>query len=130
MKKILFICILSLILPSCDLLKEEPTTRLLDGSAFDTKEALEAQMTGIYGTFSSTFFSTSWFYYFNCASQLVHWKGTRNGLLFEQGLRGTLYADQTTGRGLLTSMYSTINKANMVLAGLENSPVDEAYKTK
>lgn len=130
MKKIIYICILSLLLPSCDLLKEDPTTRLLDGSAFDTEPALEAQMTGIYGTFSSTFFSTNWFYYFNCASQLVHWKSTRNGLLFEQALRGTLFADQATGRGLMTSMYSTINKCNMVLEGLKNSPVDEAYKDK
>ena len=115
---------------SCDLLKEKPTTRLLDGSAFDTESALEAQVTGVYGTLPSTFFSNNWFYYFNCSSQLVHWKGTRNGLLFEQALRGTLFADQSTGRGLMTSMYSTINKCNMILDGLKNSPVDEAYKTK
>lgn len=131
MKKIIYIiCVLSLLLPSCDLLKEEPTTRLLNGSAFDTESALEAQMFGIYGTLPSTFISTHWFYYLNCASQLVHWKGTRNGLLFEQGLRGTLYADQTTGRGLMTSMYSTINKCNMVIDGLKDSPVDAAYKSK
>lgn len=130
MKKIIYICILSLLLPSCDLLKEKPTTRLLDGSAFDTEPALEAQVTGLYGTLPSTFFSNNWFYYFNCSSQLVHWKGTRNGLLFEQSLRGTLFADQSTGRGLMTSMYATINKCNILLEGLKNSPVDEAYKTK
>lgn len=130
MKKIIYLCILSLLLPSCDLLKEEPTTRLLDGSAFDTEPALEAQMTGIYGTFSSTFFSSHWLYYFNCSSQLVHWKSTRNGLLFEQALRGTLFADQTTGRSLMTSMYSTINKCNMVLNGLKTSPVEQAYKDR
>ena len=130
MKKIIYICILSLLMPACDLLKEKPTTRLLDGSAFDTESALEAQVTGVYGTLPSTFFSNNWFYYFNCSSQLVHWKGTRNGLLFEQSLRGTLYADQSTGRGLMTSMYSTINKCNMILEGLKSSPVDDAYKAK
>lgn len=130
MKKIIYICILSLLLPSCDLLKEEPTTRLLGGSAFDTKPALEAQMFGIYGTLPSTFFSSHWFYYFNCASHLVHWKSTRSGLLIEQALRGTLYADQNTGRGLLTSMYATINKCNILLDGLETSPVDPIYKAK
>ncbi len=130
MKKIIYICILSLLLPSCDLLKEEPTTRLLGGSAFDTESALEAQMFGIYGTLPSTFFSSHWFYYYNCASQLVHWKSTRSGLLIEQALRGTLYADQNTGRGLLTSMYATINKCNILLDGLETSPVDPIYKAK
>jgi len=129
MKKIIYICILSLLLPSCDILKEEPTTRLLDGDAFDTPYALEAQMTGIYSTLNSTFFGTNWVYYFNCASQLVHWKGTRQGLLFEQGLRGTLYADQSTGRGLLTSMYATVHKANSLIDGLDEScPVDDGYK--
>lgn len=130
MKKIIYICILSLLLPSCDLLKEEPTTRLLDGSAFDSMPALEAQMTGVYGTLPSLFLGGNWFYYFNCSSQLVHWKGTRNGLLFEQALRGTLYADQSTGRGVMTSMYSTINKCNMILEGLKTSPVEDAYKRR
>lgn len=130
MKKIIYICILSLLLPSCGLLEEDPTTRLLDGSAFDTESALEAQVNGLYGTLSDTFLSPHWVYYFNCASQLVHWKGDREGLLFEQGLRGTLYADQTTGRNILRSIYSTVNKANVLLAGLDHSPVDEAYKTK
>mgnify|MGYP003294918098 CR=1 FL=1 len=130
MKKIIYICILSLLLPSCDLLKEDPTTRLLEGEAFDTKPALEAQMNGIYGTLTSTFFSSHWFYYFNCASHLVHWKSTRSGLLIEQALRGTLYADQNTGRGIMTSIYSTINKCNILLDGLESSPVEQAYKDK
>lgn len=130
MKRTIYICILSLLLTSCDLLKEEPTTRLLDGSAFDTEHALEAQMFGIYGTLNSVFFSTEWFYYFNCASGLVHWKNTRQGLLFEQALRGTLYADQSTGRGLMTKMYSSVHKANALIVGLKDSPVDQAYKDR
>lgn len=130
MKKILYLCVLSLLLPSCTLLEEKPTTRLLDGSAFDTEPALEAQITGLYGTLGSTFYSPHWFYYFGSASQLVHWKGDREGLLFEQGLRGTLYADQTSGRNIMRSLYATINKANVLLAGLENSPVDDVYKSR
>ena len=131
MKKFIYVCVISLSVLSCDLLKEDPPTRLLDGSAFDTESALEAQMTGIYGTLTnSIFFSQHWLYYFNCASQIVHWDGNREGLQFEQGLRGTLFADQTSGRNLLANMYSTINTVNMLLAGLEQSPVDQAYKEK
>ena len=129
MKRIIYTLALAAVLTSCSgFLKEQPTTRLLDGSAFDTEAALEAQVYGLYGSLPSTFASSNWFYYFNCASPLVHWKSTRNGLLYEQGLRGTLYANQSTGRGLLTSIFGTIYKANAVINGLKDSPVDEAYK--
>lgn len=131
MKKIIYVCIISMLVSACDLLMEDPSTRLLEGSAFDTENALEAQMTGIYGTLTnSIFFSQHWLYYFNCASQIVHWDGNREGLQFEQGLRGTLFADQTSGRNLMANMYSTINTVNTLLAGLDTSPVDVAYKEK
>ena len=119
-----------MLLPGCALLDEEPTTRLLGGDAFDTEYALEAQMTGIYGTLNSTFFGTNWIYYFNCTSPLVHWKSARQGLLFEQALRGTLFADQNTGKGLLSSMFATVHKANALIVGLKDSPVDETYKRR
>lgn len=130
MKKIISILVLGLSLLSCDLLKEDPATSLLEGSAFDTPEALEAQVTGVYGTLPGIFLSANWFYYFNCSSPLVHWKSTRNGLQFEQLLRGTLYASQNTGRAIMTKLYSSINASNVLLAGLESSPVDAAYKKK
>ena len=130
MKKIISICIVGLSLLSCGLLEENPTTSLLEGSAFDTEEALDAQVIGVYGTLPGIFMSPHWCYYFNCASPLVHWKSTRSGLQFEQMLRGTLYASQSSGRMLLTSLFATINKTNVLLAGLESSPVEESYRKR
>lgn len=130
MKKTLYFVFAMAFAVSCNLLKEEPTTRLLNGSAFDSELALEAQMFGIYGTLSNKWVDGNNFYYFQCATPLVHWKGTRSGLLFEQGLRGTLYKDQSTGMKILSNIYATIYKCNAFLSGLETSPVDASYKTE
>ncbi|MDY3783450.1 MAG: RagB/SusD family nutrient uptake outer membrane protein [Candidatus Cryptobacteroides sp.] len=128
MKKIFAVIVAVFALVSCRILDEDPSTRLLQGSAFDTQKALDAQIFGLYGTMGKVFTSSAWFFNFNCASPLVHWKDTRSGLALEQCLRGTLYADQNTGRSILAGMFTTINTANSVIQGLRTSPVPQEQK--
>lgn len=131
MKKYIIAFLFLSSLASCDLLTEKPTTSYVGTAAYDTPDALEAVVYGIYRkTFSSTA-STTMFYNFGCASRFIQWKsGNRQGRQYEQYLRGTLYADQNEGNSIFRTQFSAIQSCNLLLEGLQTSPVDAAYRTE
>lgn len=133
MRRIIFTfsaAILFCLLPSCNrILKEEPTTLMTYDASFESVKSLDAQMYAIYRSFNDGTLGTPMFYYLNHASLLVHWKGTtRSGNEYEQCLRGTLYSTGTSGKGIMSNFFTTINRCNAIIAGLETSPVAEAEK--
>lgn len=131
MKKYILLIFSFLAVASCDMLTEKPTTSYTGTAAYETPDALEAAVYGLYRkTFSSTA-STTMFYNFGCASRFIQWKsGNRTGRQYEQYLRGTLYADQNEGNSILRTQFSAIQSCNLIIEGLKTSPVDEAYKVE
>ena len=117
---------------SCeDYLSENPTTRIVSESAFDSEASVEGLIYGVYSTIEALYTSnTSRVYQFLYASPLVHWKTTRSGRSFEQGLRGTLYYDLNNGSSIMLANYKAIYSCNNIIAGLqkEDCTLSEEYK--
>ena len=118
------------VLASCSgLLREQPTTGYMENSAYRTEEALDALVYGAYRQTFSSVASTILFYHLGCSSELIHWKrGNRTGRTYEQLVRGTLYADQDQGNSMLRSLFAAIQDCNIILEGLDDSPVGAGFK--
>lgn len=116
-------------LVSCsDYLKEKPTTRLVEYSAFASEKSVESLLFGVYSQIGSMYVGNgSRVYYFQFASPLLHWKSTRSGQQFEQGLRGTLYYDQSAGASLMQNCYSAIYCCNNIIGGLKDSELPQQF---
>lgn len=132
MKKTLYFILTAILAVSCNgMLQERPSTSYTEDAVFQTEESLESLVFGVYRkTFSATA-STNIFYNLGCASRFIQWKrGSRTGRTYEQYLRGTLYADQTEGAGIFRTIYSSVQSCNIILKGLQTSPVDQKFKTE
>lgn len=129
MRKITFILMTLLAVSCSDFLKENPTTSYMENIVFDSEESLESLTYGLYRLTLSSTASTTMFYNFGCSSRFIQWKkANRSGRQYEQYLRGTLYADQNQGASIFRTQFSAIQSCNIVLQGLESSPVNEEYK--
>lgn len=129
-KKILLAILVVFSFVSCsDFLKERPTTNLTDASAYSSELSLEAHLNSIYdAVYTYADISIRWLAY---CSPLVHWKSySREGLSYQQCIEGSFIASQTNGRGVISGQYANIYTCNALLEGLQDSPVDEVYKTE
>lgn len=87
-------------------------------------------MYSIYTSLMQSCCCSQMYYEINHASMMTHWSSysARTGPRYEQLLRGTLYANQTSGQAIIKNFYQTIGRCNTLLAGLENSPIEDSFK--
>lgn len=121
-------CILSSVV-SCSFLKEQTFTSL--ENVYDTEIALETDVRGIIRGVEDTGYVGEALQHLQFSSALVHWNGTTGRINDERwgsSLRQLNYSSMTTNLKMYTAFYSAINNCNVLLQGLETSPVDKDYK--
>ena len=127
-KLLLFIGIAAMV--SCSkLLEEIPSTSISKESAYQSEASLEANLTGAYSGLS-VFASNAYFYYLCSASLMQEYTGKRTTDNFLQTHDLTLWSTTSANESIYSSLYASVAKCNNLLEGLEDSPVDEAYKKK
>lgn len=130
MKSKLLLLIGFAILVSCSkLLEEIPSTSISKESAYQSEASLEANLTGAYSGLS-LFASNAYFYYLCSASLMQEYTGKRTTDNFLQTHDLTLWSTTSANESIYSSLYSSVAKCNILLKGLEESPVDEAFKKK
>lgn len=126
-----YIVSLLVLVTSCSFLDEAPRTSFSESSAYATETALEASLTGCYAAFQgSGMFQGEMAEYLQYCSQLVHWKSSRTSQQWTQTLNLTMYSNSSNNYKMFTQLYSAVYKCNKLISSLEDSPVDEAYKTE
>jgi hypothetical protein len=112
------------------LLEPVPQTQLIPDNAFSTPERVEQQVRGIYaGVKSGQFFGGRYFVYNDVRGE-EFLNNTSNGVTALQTWNFTLNENTNEVTNFWNSAYAAINRANVVLKGLENSPIDAALVTK
>lgn len=110
-------------------LEEIPATSVSKASAYQSPEALEAGLIGAY-TGLNLFASNDFFYYLCSASQMQEYTGRRTTDVFLQTHDLTMWSTTSSNEKIYASLYSSVAKCNVLLKGLETSPVDAAYRKK
>lgn len=127
MKKIIYIAFAILAFSSCSFLEEHPTTSLT--SAYGTPEALESNIRGIQA--SLNFFTGDYLENLESCSGLVHFGATTARVEDNRWkciLTNMTYTSMSLNIDLYGSIFSGINRCNVLLNHLPDSPVDAAYK--
>ena len=131
--KILLLSFLMLVLQGCaDFLDEKNPVGRSD--IYATENDLEAAVEGVLSGFSyGNGITGESNEAFPIASGLVHWgksESRLNSNKWLSALRFVQYASNDWNGRYFRSVYMPIFRANALIAGLEGSPVDEAYKTE
>ena len=127
----LTILTVAVLLSSCSLLDERPTTSLSETAVFKTEEGLESLITGCYQAFREKYLWCGQLYEFlQEASLLVHWKGDRTTENFQQCLDMTFYSTNTVNQEAFKDLYAAINRCNNILTNIGDSPVSEDFKNE
>ena len=125
---------LSVFLVSCVDFLEEKITTSYDGSVMvSSPEALEANVLGIHRQLASSGFKSGTFCeWLAPASGLAHWSNTSaltNPLeRWACCLKFTRFSQHPEAYDSFTSFYRSIYLCNSLLAAMQSSPVDDAYK--
>ena len=112
------------------LLEPVPQTQLIPDNAFATPERVEQQVRGIYGGVKSGQFLGGRYFIYNDIRGEEFLNNTSNGVTGLQTWNFTLNENTNEVTNFWNAAYAAINRANVVLQGLENSPIDAALKTK
>ena len=130
--KNIFVCFfVCLLMASCSIFEENPTTTLSEKAIFSTKEGLESAMTGCYNAFKGhDLWQGRLAEYLQCGSIITHWKGDRTTDSHKQGLHLTMYSVDTYNQNAFSDAYAGINVMNNFIERLKGSPVEESYKTE
>ena len=131
--KILLLSFLMLVLQGCaDFLEEKNPVGRSD--IYATENDLEAAVEGVLSGFSyGNGITGESNEAFPIASGLVHWgksESRLNSNKWLSALKFVQYASNDWNGRYFRSVYMPIFRANALIAGLEGSPVDEAYKTE
>ncbi len=127
MKRNIIYAIAALVLSSCSFLDEHLTTSLT--STYGTESSLEANMRGIQA--SLNFFLRDYPENLESCSGLVHFGGTTNRVEDNRWkciLTNMTYTSMSLNIELYGNIYSAINRCNVLLDHLPDSPVEESYK--
>lgn len=125
---------LGVFLVSCVDFLEEKITTSYDGSVMvSSPEALEANVLGIHRQLASSGFKSGTFCeWLAPASGLAHWSNTSaltNPLeRWACCLKFTRFSQHSEAYDSFTSFYRSIYLCNSLLAAMQSSPVDDAYK--
>jgi hypothetical protein len=112
------------------LLEPVPQTQFIPDNAFATPERVEQQVRGIYGGVKSGQFLGGRYFVYNDIRGEEFLNNTSNGVTGLQTWNFTLNENTNEVTNFWNAAYNAINRANVVLKGLENSPIDAASKTK
>ena len=112
------------------LLEPVPQTQLTPDNAFSTPERVEQQVRGIYGAVKSGQFLGGRYFVYNDIRGEEFLNNTSNGVTGLQTWNFTLNENTNEVTNFWNAAYAAINRANVVLEGLETSPVDAATKNK
>ena len=131
--KILLLSFLMLVLQGCaDFLDEKNPVGRSD--IYATENDLEAAVEGVLSGFSyGNGITGESNEAFPIASGLIHWgksESRLNSNKWLSALKFVQYASNDWNGRYFRSVYMPIFRANALIAGLEGSPVDEAYKTE
>ena len=136
MKKILLsILALSVILvSSCSLLDENPETRLSETTVYNSESSLESLIRGCYrGFYGNNLFQGDMNELLHDCSGIIHWKNASTRLTSENytgALNFTQYSTSTPANSQYSQLYSAVNRCNVILDHLPDSPVDPAFKAE
>ena len=137
MKKIMKNKLVILIAVTCflgackkSLLEPVPQTQLVPDNAFATPERVEQQVRGIYGGVKSGQFLGGRYFVYNDIRGEEFLNNTSNGVTGLQTWNFTLNENTNEVTNFWNAAYAAINRANVVLKGLDNSPIDAALVTK
>ena len=132
--RILALSVIALSLSGCsDFLKERQSTSYDGAAMVSSKSALESAVLGVHRQLALSGFKTGAFCeWLAPASGLAHW-GNTNALVnplerWTCCLKFTRFSKHPEAYDSFQSFYRAIYLANHLLAVLDNSPVDEAYK--
>lgn len=129
MKKISAFIILLLSITSCFSLKERPTTSLT--TSYGSEAALEADIRGIQQ--SLLFFVKDYPENLEACSGLVHFGSTSNRVEDNRWkciLTNMTFTSMSLNIEMYGAIYNGINRCNVLLSHLDESPVDAAYKAE
>src|SRR4029078_782477 len=137
MKKIMKNKLVILIAVTCflgackkSLLEPVPQTQLVPDNAFATPERVEQQVRGIYGGVKSGQFLGGRYFVYNDIRGEEFLNNTSNGVTGLQTWNFTLNENTNEVTNFWNAAYAAINRANVVIKGLDNSPIDAALVTK
>lgn len=116
---------------SCsDFITEHPQSSLMGDAVFQTPDALEVDIRGVINAFDGdAMYTGNMLEHLHSASGIIHW--ARSASLGDERWDCLLKLTETSmvlNMNMYRGHYTGINRANVLLKGLENSPVDEAYK--
>jgi len=112
------------------LLEPVPQTQLIPDNAFATPERVEQQVRGIYGGVKSGQFLGGRYFIYNDIRGEEFLNNTSNGVTGLQTWNFTLNENTNEVTNFWNAAYNAINRANVVLLGLETSPLDVALLNK
>ena len=121
---------IAILLTSCEgFLTQTPRTSMSKDSAYMSEAALEANLNSIYSGLS--FFASNPFYLYLCSASLMQeYTGKRTTDDYLQTHDLTMWSTTSSNTTLYSSLYSSVSKCNVLIKGLEKSPVDEVFKKK
>ena len=131
MKKIVCILMVLALTASCSgFLEEYQTTSLTDKDVYDSEQALETNVNGLYLTLNNvSLWKGTMYEYFQTGSGLFIWGGNRTTDEWLDGMNFTKYSTSLTGnKNLWTALWLGISRCNRLLDNLPGSPVDNAFK--
>lgn len=118
---LLFLTLTGLFVTSCkeDLLDPIPQTSISDATAFETPDRIKQQINGLYATMKVGNFYGGRFLVYQDIRGEEFLNETTNGVTGLQTWNHTLVASTNEVNNLWNAVYSTINRANVFLEGLE-----------
>ncbi len=131
-KRIIILIAVTSLLGACkkSLLEPVPQTQLIPDNAFATPERVEQLVRGIYGGVKSGQFLGGRYFVYNDIRGEEFLNNTSNGVTGLQTWNFTLNENTNEVTNFWNAAYAAINRANVVIEGLANSPIDAALKTK
>ena len=100
-----------------------------DDVLYNTKEALETHIAGCYGGFYGNYMYVNRMHeYLHSASGLIHWGKSRNEDEWLSSIYLTKMSKDANIYNCYANHYSAINRCNVLIDALEDSPVDKEFK--
>ena len=117
---------------SCsDFLNEKISTQVHGEELYATENALEAHIAGCYGGFYGNYMYVNRMHeYLHSASGLVHWGKSRNEDEWLSSIYLTKMSKDANMYNCYSNHYGAINRCNVLIDALKDSPVNEDFKIK
>ncbi len=133
MKNNIYIIVLSFFcMVSCaGFLEEKIPTQMHGQAIYTTPESLESHISGCYGGFYGNYMYVNRMHeYLHSASGLIHWGKSRNEDEWLSSIDLTKKSKDANMFNCYSNHYSAINRCNVLIDALKDSPVDEEFKSE